>query len=936
MAKELLVGVVVGATLKAGFTTVFGRAEKAAKALGDEIKNATRANEAFGRAIRARIALNPTRELSGQSRAFAAMTVQIDRATRAQNNLNRAIAGQKAATEHRRQLRSDMVETAGHGMVLAAPIIGSVRKFMEQEAASADLKISMMRQDGSFGRFEEIDRLATQWGAALPGNKTDFTQMALGLKSQGISDATIINGGGLATARLNTVMGIPVADGSFFAKNMEAHGIKESELLQSADLTQRAYFAAGLTKEDMYQAMAYYAPKVNTLGMTGLENQKQIYAVEGLSANKGLEGSSFGTNFSMMLSQLSKGPQMIEMATRGMKAETREMLEASGAKFEFFNKNGSMKSLREITGELERGFGQIRAKYGDKGVMDVADAMFGQEGGRVASILGQAGLKGFDAMTAKMEQQASLDDRIKVKTGTLSASIEALGGTVENTAASFGEVFAPDIKAFAEQAQNTIDQYVMPFISQHKTAIKVVTGFVLGLFAVKLAGLAAAYGLSLMFSPVRSLWIGFRKFQALRSLFGLFRLRGLSRSTALLRAFGVSSRTAARAGTLIGRVSAPISAVFTKIGAAPGVLGKLSTAFGMAGRGVLMLGQTLLTTPIGWMVLAIATAAFLIYKYWGPIKSFFTGVWEGIKEGFAPAMPILEGFWNGLKELGQAAAEVFAPLLNWLGEFFTANTEGSAAAQSFGQMVGTVLGGFLAGVVQTGAMIVDGWRMIFDTLFGAVDAAWTEIKTAFSGGLTGILGLILNWSPLGAFYTAFATVLSWFGIELPAKFTEFGSNIISGLWNGLKAKFEEVKAWFTGVASWFSSKFQTANQIHSPSRLFKRFGGWMMEGLHIGLNRGSARPLATIGGVASDLQQRFSSRSGSLSAELAASMRANADEFAAARSPQAGGGVTVHFNPTINAPGGDPNQIQAALQIGLREFEQLFERLMADRARRAY
>ena len=319
---------------------------------------------------------------------------------------------------------------------------------MEQEDASANLKISMMRRDGSFGRFNEIDRLTTEWGSALPGNKTDFTNMALGLKSQGISDETIINGGGLATARLNTVMGIPIADGSFFAKNMEAHGIKESELLRSADLTQRAYFAAGLSKEDMYQAMSYYAPKVNTLGLTGLENQKQIYAVEGLAANKGLEGSSFGTNFNMMLSQLSKGPAMMEMAAKGMKTEVRDMVEKSGAHFDFFNKDGSMKSLREITGTLESEFGKVRARFGDKGVMDVADALFGQEGGRVASILGQAGLGGFDAMIAKMDQQASLEDRIKVKTGTLSGAIEALGGMAENAAAKFGEVFAPDLKRF--------------------------------------------------------------------------------------------------------------------------------------------------------------------------------------------------------------------------------------------------------------------------------------------------------------------------------------------------------------------------------------------------------------------------------------------------------------------------------------------------------
>jgi len=46
--------------------------------------------------------------------------------------------------------------------------------------------------------------------------------------------------------------------------------------------------------------------------------------------------------------------------------------------------------------------------------------------------------------------------------------------------------------------------------------------------------------------------------------------------------------------------------------------------------------------------------------------------------------------------------------------------------------------------------------------------------------------------------------------------------------------------------------------------------------------------------------------------------------------------VTIHFNPTINAPGGNPAQIQTALQMGLREFETLFQRMMADRERRAF
>ena len=107
----------------------------------------------------------------------------------------------------------------------------------------------------------------------------------------------------------------------------------------------------------------------------------------------------------------------------------------------------------------------------------------------------------------------------------------------------------------------------------------------------------------------------------------------------------------------------------------------------------------------------------------------------------------------------------------------------------------------------------------------------------------------------------------------------------------------------------------------------------MMEGLQIGINQAAPRPLAAIGSVSRDLQQRFNGNTSS----LAASMAANSAELAAARQGTgAAGGITVHFSPTINAPGGDAGQIQAALQMGLREFEQLFERLMADKARRAY
>lgn len=671
--------------------------------------------------------------------------------------------------------------------------------------------------------------------------------MALGLKSQGISDDTILNGGGLATAQLNVVMDIPIADGSFFAKNMEAHGIKESELLKSADLTQRAYFAAGLKKEDMFEAMKYYAPKVNTLGLTGLENQKQIYAVEGLSAQKGLEGSSFGTNFSMMLSRLEKGPKLIEMAKKGMKAEVRALMEESGAEFNFFNSDGSMKSLRSITADLEKGYNQIRAKFGDQGVVAVFDELFDQQGGRVASIMAQAGVKGFDEMIEKMDAQASLSDRIKVKTSTLSSALEALGGAAENAAAVFGSVFGQDIKSAAQTLQGFVENDLQPFLEKNKDIIKWGVGLAAGFFAAKLGLLGLAYGASMALMPFRAVWTAGMKASAAFRLFQLMRLGNVGKGVMLLRMLGMSARGAAGAAAFFGRAFSLVSG---------GVL-KVVRILPLLQAGLFKLGAFMLANPIFLALGLLAAAAYLLYRNW-------------------------DGVVGGAKAL-------------W---------------QDLGTLVGNVAGS-----------VSDFFR-----------TAWENIKAFFTSGIGNISAVILNWSPIGLFYSAFAAVMSWFGVELPAKFTGFGQMLIDGLANGIKSRVESVVAVVGGVVSRIKSAFTAPTQIRSPSRLFMRYGGWITEGLNIGISRGAARPIGAVGAWAGRMRDGFAERMGNLRSNIAARIGVAAD---AARNGVSGN-ITVHFNPTINAPGGDTEQIQTALALSQREFEAMFRRMMADKARRAY
>lgn len=63
------------------------------------------------------------------------------------------------------------------------------------------------------------------------------------------------------------------------------------------------------------------------------------------------------------------------------------------------------------------------------------------------------------------------------------------------------------------------------------------------------------------------------------------------------------------------------------------VLG-LWPALKFVGTGLAWLGKLLLANPIILLITAIAASAFLIYKYWEPIKGFFQGVWTSVKEFF--------------------------------------------------------------------------------------------------------------------------------------------------------------------------------------------------------------------------------------------------------------------------------------------------------------
>lgn len=211
---------------------------------------------------------------------------------------------------------------------------------------------------------------------------------------------------------------------------------------------------------------------------------------------------------------------------------------------------------------------------------------------------------------------------------------------------------------------------------------------------------------------------------------------------------------------------------------------------------------------------------------------------------------------------------------------------------------------------------------------------WADIKTAFNGGVVGIGKLLINWSPVGLLYKAFAAALKYLGADLPAKFTDFGGHIIDGLINGIKNKWESLKTTVTdmgdSVGGWFKEKLG----IHSPSRVFMGFGDNIAQGAAIGLQR--TTPLAALAGQ--KLAEEMTPDVPRIpSPDIMAA--GYSGRGAAASGGGASGGIQVSFNPQFFLNGKEtaaPAGLTGALNMSLHELEKMLERLLAQKQRRGY
>ncbi|EHH8144830.1 phage tail tape measure protein, partial [Escherichia coli] len=402
---------------------------------------------------------------------------------------------------------------------------------------------------------------------------------------------------------------------------------------------------------------------------------------------------------------------------------------------------------------------------------------------------------------------------------------KALMVSSRDLAITLGDQLAPSFISLTQELIPLI-QGTKHWVATHPQFVSGAFKLISALLAIKIATVGLKLGLNLLISPFVNVW----------------------KTAVLLRANWLRLSLALGQGGKLRWLVTGFSAVARGARTLSGVLsGGLVRGIMLAGRAVLWIGRALMMNPIGLVITAVAAAAYLIYRNWGAVSGWFKQRWADIQEAFN----------GGIVGIGKL-------LINWspaglLYKAFAAALKyfGVALPAKFTDFGGHLIDGLINGIKNKWGSLKSSVTGMGDSISSWFKQCWADIQEAFNGGIAGTGKLLINWSPAGLLYKAFAAALKYLGVDLPAKFTDFGGHLVDGLINGIKNKWESLKSSVTGmgdsISGWFSEKLG----IHSPSRVFMGFGDNIAQGAAIGLQR--TTPLAALAGqrMASELLPRM-------------------------------------------------------------------------------
>ncbi|WP_147112088.1 phage tail length tape measure family protein [Tateyamaria sp. syn59] len=229
-------------------------------------------------------------------------------------------------------------------------------------------------------------------------------------------------------------------------------------------------------------------------------------------------------------------------------------------------------------------------------------------------------------------------------------------------------------------------------------------------------------------------------------------------------------------------------------GALAAAIGPAVTALGLMMVAVAPMAGAIaaVVSPLGLMAAGITAGAVAIYQNWDSLKTDFPAITGAIEAGL-----------SGLKAGFQRFADAAVVILQGIKDGFRLLATGVEA----------LLNGDFRTALQVGVDIIRNFgQMIIDAL----------------GALVG---------------------------DIAQAAMDLGRNIVDGLKAGIQEKWQDIRAYIQELAMQLPEWIRKPLGINSPSRVFAEIGGFLMDGLAQGIERGSAGVLAAMGSVTSSLSR---------------------------------------------------------------------------------
>ncbi|WP_034911993.1 phage tail tape measure protein [Erwinia sp. 9145] len=505
-------------------------------------------------------------DANGASAAIARQQAELRKLGERQQKLSAIRARHEKTMSLRNSLAGNGAGMLATGVTTGMTMMVPVRAYSESEDASTQLAASLMGPGAKVApEFEKINRLAVSLGDKLPGTTADFQNMMTMLRRQGMSAQVILGGLGEATAYLGVQLKMAPTDAAeFAAKLQDATQTSEQDMMRLTDIIQKGFYA-GVDPNNMLQGYAKIGSAMDIIKMKGLDAAKTFAPLLVMADQSSMAGESAGNAYRKVFQGMMNADKI-----KGVNQD----LKVSGVSFDFTNGKGEFGGIDRMYRQLA----QLKKLTTQQRLTTLKD-MFGDDAEtlQVLNILISKGIDGYRETAAKLENQASLRERVDASLNTLGNKWEAATGSFTNSMAAIGETVAPALKQLADWLGDLAGK-LGAFVKQHPQ----LTAGLFKLAAVFVIAATALGALSLAASAILG------PLALLRMSCGVLGIKAVS-------AFGL-----------------------------------IRGAMGIVGNGVLWLGRLMYANPILAIIGLIAAAALYIWQNWDTLGPKFAALWDAI------------------------------------------------------------------------------------------------------------------------------------------------------------------------------------------------------------------------------------------------------------------------------------------------------------------